>query len=176
MATNENTPFGFRYAGNLDGGSPAVREYTHAAADACGIGKGCHVDYTGAVDTVAQGVAAGPAIGVSLGYGAISTLAKIPVLMASPSTIFEVQEDGNTGTASEGLICNTVTAIAPSTVTQLSKVQLSSTTAGTTATQAWRLFAVSPRVGNDGTSTNAKWLVLCNALRMGGAATPLVGV
>ena len=159
---NDSGPFGFRYVGNLDGGSAAIREYAHAVSDAVALGRGDQVGVTGALDTVAQTAADGPHTGISLAYGAASTAFNVPTIMLQDGTLFEAQEDGNAGTAAEGSIANSVTALAPNATTGLSKEQLSSTTAGTTATQCWRMYAVSPRVGNDGTLSYAKWLVLCN--------------
>ena len=147
----------------LDGGDAQIREYVKAAADATLLGRFDLVDITGAADTVARSAAGGPFVGSTLAAGAASTLTNQPTLIASQRTVFEAQENGNTGAASEGLNADVVVAAA---VNGLSQMQINSATAATTATLDSRLLAIAPYVGN-AAGTNARWFVLLNDLRYG---------
>ena len=166
---NADARYGFRWAQHYSGGDPVVRQYIHAAADAAAIGKGDLVDITGAADTVARGAAGGPFVGLSLSYTAASLLANIDTIILDERSVLHAQEDGVGGAiaaASEGLNADVIVAV-PSATTQLSGMEIDSSTVATTSTLDLRLLGPLPAPDNTVASDAAKWLVLVNDLRFG---------
>ena len=164
-----DAPYGFRWNEHLSGGDPVVRQYIHAAADGAAIGKGDLVDITGAADTVARGAAGGPFTGLSLSYVPASTLWNVDTIFLDERSVLDAQEDsvgGAIAAASEGLNADVVVA-APSATTQLSGMEIDSSTAAGTATLDLRLLEPLAIPGNVVATTNARWRVLVNDLRFG---------
>ncbi len=158
---NADNPHGFIHLKSLGGGDGVVREYIKAAGDGTRLGIGDPVTFTGAVDTVEQYDQDDAVLGVTLNFGAGTTLTNQSVVLAFEDTLFEVQEDVNMGTAAEGAGADTVTALAANTTTGQSKFEIASSTAAASALDL-HLYQVAPYIDNDGTATNARWFVLFN--------------
>jgi hypothetical protein len=158
---NTDNPHGFLPVHVLGGGELYTRIFTKDASDATGIGIGDPVDTDGTLDGVEEQAAAGTITGVSMSYGAISTLSYHPVVIPLGRTVFECQEDANAGTASEGLTSDFLAGTA-STVTGRSQYEMDSSEVNTTNTHDLRLIQVAPYPDNDGTASYARWFVLFN--------------
>jgi hypothetical protein len=157
---NVDNPHGFAPLKSLGGGDMVAREYIKAAADGTRLGINDPVTFTGAVDTIEQYDQDDPILGVTLNFGAGTTLTNQSVILAFEDTLFEAQEDANMGKAAEGAGANTIAAVAANTTTGHSKFEISSTAAA--AVRDLHLYQVAPYIDNDGASTNARWFILFN--------------
>jgi len=178
---NVDAAFGFRPIGN-DGGvyTGQTRRCTMIATGsttATFIGDPVKLDNVdgvlgeqgGAYQAVIIATAGDPVYGVvvsveedpndlSLQYRAASTKRNVNVAMAD-NTLFEIQDSANQGLASVGFNAGYIVA-AGSTVTGLSGTEIVTATAASTGDV--QLISIVDDVDNDGTLSNARWIVKFN--------------
>ena len=177
---NADTPFGFKWIGNLNGSQfvggtvkcniPATDGTATFVNDAVKIAGSADAD---GVMTVNQATAGAAVYGVvtsvhmetqdSLVYRAASTNRYVYVKPVMEGDLFEVQEDsvgGALAATSVGLNADIIVA-AGSTTTGLSAMELDSSTAATTATLDLHIHSVVVRPDN-AIGTNAKLIVTFN--------------
>lgn len=165
MANTDN-PHGFWPCGSLDGGESYVSVRTKLAAYGTAVGKFDPVTVAGTQNNIKRAVAATASFGISLAYGAASTLTTHPVVVLTNQVICEAQEDGTAGVDAEGLNCAFLAGAANAT-TGISIYEVDSSEVATTSTLDLKLLKVGPFVDNDGTLANARWLVTFNNVTMG---------
>lgn len=164
--SNTDNPNGFIPSGSLDGGESYVKIMTKLAASGTAVGRFDPVKLKGTQNNIIQASAATATYGLSLNYGALSTLTTHAVLVLTNQVLASAQEDGNAGVDSEGLNCAFLVGAANTTTGQ-SIAEIDSSEVATTSTLDLKLFKVAPFADNDGTASNARWLVTFNNVTMG---------
>src|SRR3989304_7305750 len=104
MANTDN-PHGFWPCGSLDGGETYVKIMPKLAAYGTSVGEFDPVVWAGTQNNIKRAAAATATFGISLAYGALSTLSTHPVVVLTNQVIAEAQEDGTAGVDAEGANC-----------------------------------------------------------------------
>lgn len=171
---NRDSAKGFRWAYDLNGGAPSVRQYVTAVGDGAVLGKGDPVELTGTADTISRAETGDNIYGISLSFGAASAITNHDVIHALQGSVYDIQEDSVGGALAandEQLNSDFIVANA-STTTGLSLVELDSNTAAATNTLDLKILQLAPYSDN-AQGNNANWYVQLNKIWF---ANQIVGV
>lgn len=191
---------GFRPTQYLSGApyNGQSRQYFVQASDGTALFVGDLVKFDGGADTVGvpsvtkalaadNGATGSVIVGVIVGFVIDPTnlntpqfrtasTARYALVADDPMILFEAEGNGTVAAADVGLNANLVATNAGSAVTGASGMEVDTSTKATTAGLALRLIGFAPRIDNEQTTANAKFLVKINKHAYANDAAGVAGV